>query len=438
MRRNFFVLLLVFFLTSVSDIFGMANAKCLGLSFEKLSNGISVVFISSEKNSDLLMLFCISSGSADEIEHRGVSNILTKIFTKKLQENSKSLGIECNSYAGFDQSVYYIFGKVDTMEEQIKSFSSVYYSFSASEEEVSEQRQSIEKSLELAKQQDKKLMRSTSRKSLYLHSQYGFDIEGDVRNLNEISADHVNNFKKNHYMTTQLTVVIVGSPDKKSTLAILEKNFVKDNATLQRNRLQEPPHHGSTTTLVKKSSQINVPVMEMYWKVPNYFENKEKALACDIFINILDQILSKKLIDELKLAASISFRYSFWNREYGDFCIIVVPKDSSKLNLLKTAICSELRYVAHKGINEKEAEEASKKLSESANYLKKDLFDIADVFSKRLSSGYDYEFVKNFATFSRKYKLEDVNKNIKEFFDKSPCVISEVLPAIENERKNVL
>ena len=420
MRRNFFVLLFVLFMTNISSVLGMANAKCLGLSFEKLSNGISVVFISSEKNNDLLMLFCISSGSADEIEHRGVANILTKVFTKKLQENSKSLGLECNSYVGFDQSVYYIFGKVDTIEEQIKSFSSVYYSFSASEEDVSEQKQNIEKSLELAKQQ------------------YGFDVEGNIRGLNEISADSVNNFKKNHYMTSQLTVVIVGSLDKKSTMAMLEKHFVKDNATLQRNRLQEPPHHGSTTTLVKNSSQINIPVVEFYWRIPNYLENKEKALACDMFVNILDKILSKKLIDELKLAASISFRYSFWNREYGDFCITVVPKDSSKLNILKTALGTELRYVAHKGINEKEAEEASKKLNESVNYFKKDLFDIADIFSKRLSSGYDYESVKNFANFSKKYNLEEVNKNIKEFFDKSPCVISEIVPSSENGSKNVL
>ena len=439
MRKIFSLLLFVLFVLNIDDVFGLATSKCLNISYEKANNDVSVVFIDCEKNKDLLILFCISSGSADEIEHRGISNLLTKIFAKRLRENTKTLGVECNSYVGFDQNVYYFFGKAENLEDYLKSFGNVMQTFSATEKEAEEFKKNIEQNINQNNQSDKKSLRSAARKSLYFHSQYGFDIEGNAESIKKISFNDVNNFKNNHYVNSQLTIVIVGNPKKKNVLEAVRKYFPKSDRVFKRVRLQEPPHHGSTVKLVKKSSQIGIPIIEMYWRIPNYSENPEKALACDMFVNTIDKMLSKKLIEELGLAASISFCYSFWNREYGDFCLTVMPKDSPKIKLLETALISEIKYIANKGISAKAAEEASKKLSNSANYLQKDSVDIADIFSKKLSSGYDFKFVKDFSSFSKKYEIEKVNKHIKEFFCKNPCVISKLMPATENgKNKNEL
>lgn len=434
-------LVLVALLATLSDAFCVATAKCLGISNKKLNNDVSVVFIEPEGNDELLILFCMSSGSADEFAQRGVSNILTKIFLKKLQTATKESGGECNSYVGFDQNVYYFFGKVGEVENYLKSFSTVLQDFSASDEDVTEVKNLIEQGLNQAEQSDQKVLRNIARRSLYLHSGYGVNVEGDLRSMKEISARDVNEFKNANYMNSQLTIVIAGKVNQNSVIEMIEKYFVKNNSekTFVRNRLKEPPHHNFITKLTKKSSQVNVPIIEIYWRIPNYLESPEEALACDIFINVLDKILSKKLIDELGLAASISFKYSFWNREYGDFCMTLTPKEANKIDLLRTAILSEMRFAAHEGISEKDASEAAKKLGESANYFSKNIIDIADIFSKRMSSGYSYEFIRNFAEFSKKYKLETVNEKAKEFFDKDPNVITIITPMrAVGESKNEL
>ena len=438
--KKFFLVVVTLF-AMISDAFGVATAKCVGISSKKLSNNVSVVFIDPEKNDELLILFCVSSGSADEIVRRGVSNVLSKIFLKKLQAATKESGGECNSYVGFDQNVYYFFGKPKEIENYLKGFSTTLHDFSATDEDVTEIKNITEQSLNQSNQLDQKMLRSVARRSLYLHSGYGIGFEGDLRSVKAISAQEVNEFKNANYMNSQLTIVIAGKIDQNAVVKMIEKYFPINNneKAFERNRLKEPPHHNFVTKLTKRSSQVNVPVIEMYWRIPNYLEDPEEALACDIFINVLDKILSKKLIDELGLAASISFKYSFWNREYGDFCITVTPKESGKINLLETAILSEIRFAAHEGISEKDAAEAAKKLSESANYLQQNIIDIADTFSKRMSSGYSYEFVRNFAEFSKKYKLDKVNEHAKEFFDKDPGVITIITPMRSNgESKNEL
>ena len=77
--------------------------------------------------------------------------------------------------------------------------------------------------------------------------------------------------------------------------------------------MQEPPHHGSTIAETRYSNQINVPMIEMYWKIPNYRNDRDKSLVIEIFINAMSDILQTELIDIQKFVSSISISYSSWN-----------------------------------------------------------------------------------------------------------------------------
>ena len=80
---------------------------------EKLDKRVSVIFVDANSLDTLQVMFCIFCGSIDEIEKEGLTNLLSKLYVKKLNENGNTLhyGAEINSYVGYDQSIYYVHGK---------------------------------------------------------------------------------------------------------------------------------------------------------------------------------------------------------------------------------------------------------------------------------------------------------------------------------------
>ncbi|MDR1982937.1 MAG: insulinase family protein [Holosporaceae bacterium] len=422
-------------------IFSHLNAnedKYRGASFQKLDNGMSVVFVDTTKSNALLVMLCISSGSTDEIDKHGVANLLNYMFAKKLKESvnvdSLQYGSESNAYAGHDQSIYYFYGKLENLEGFIKNLGVIFSSFTFSTDELKDSKKMVERQILEDQDIDKNAIRYESRKSLYWHSNYGIRISGDLDDLKSISEEDIQEFKNKHYTNGRATLIIAGNVDKNHVLKEIAKYFKTTAGKSEPiNRLQEPQHHGSTVRLTKQSLQVSVPIIEMYWRIPNYRNQKNKALAAEIFINHLDEALQKNLIENQKIVTSISFTYSFWNYDYGDFCMTVTSKNSDKIEEVITAILSEIKCIASEKITQQQAQKAAKKLAASANvfHYDVDVVDFVDWVSKKIGSCYDFDFLRSYWDFVNKFDLNEVNALAKEIFKNDPCVISVIKPVEE-------
>jgi zinc protease len=403
----------------------------LGSSIKKLANGISVIFVDTSVSDALLVMLCVSAGSADEVTKEGVANLLSKVFAKKLNENSVAMhcGAESNSYAGYDQSSYYFYGKLENLEKFLNNLGSVYSSFSFSKDDLETCRNSVEHSIINENQVDKSISYRESRKAMYWHSKYGASISGDIDGVKLITDDDLSQFKNKHYKNSRVAIIVAGNVDKNATIALVEKYFnKKDDGELKINRLQEPPHHGSTTKITKYSSQVSAPIVEMYWKIPNYRNDRNKALATEIFVNALKDPLRKILVDGQKIAASMSFAYSFWNYDYGDFCVTVTAANSDNVDELVTAISTEIKCLASDGLTDEQASVASKRLYNSSNLVGINTLNAVDHLSRRISSFCDFDFIEGYAGYVDKYDLNEVNKQAKEIFKNDPCVITVIMP----------
>ncbi|MDR2157945.1 MAG: insulinase family protein [Holosporaceae bacterium] len=416
-------------------LFFACNAeKYRGCSFQKLDNGVSVIFVDTPKSDALLAMLCISSGSADEIDKFGVANLLNYMFTQKLKENaaadSLQYGSEINSYVGYDQSAYYFYGKVEDLEGFIKNLGAIFSNFTFSTEDLNGAKQAAEKKILDDQQIDKNLVRYESRKSLYWHSNYGNRESGTLDDLKLISESDIKRFKNRNYRNSKATLIIAGKVDKNRAIGEITKYFQRKEISAAPMRLQEPPHHGSTTKITKFSSQVNVPIVEMYWRIPNYRKEKNKALATEIFVNHLDEVLRKNLIENKKYVTSISFVYSFWNYDYGDFCIVITAKNSVKVEDVITAVLSEIKCAASEKVTERQAKAAAKKLADSSNvfHYNVDVVDFVDWISKRIGSGNDFAFLRSYWDFVNKFDLNEINAQAKAIFTHDPCVISVIKP----------
>jgi predicted Zn-dependent peptidase len=414
--------------------------KYRGAYLQKSENGIKVLFVDTTKSDSILIMLCIASGSTDEIETRGVANLLGRVFSKKLKENiqkdPKQYGSESNAYVGYDQSTYYLYGKAKNLEDFIKNLGTTFSDFAFSIDDLNNEKKITEQQIIEDQQIDKNCVRSEVRKSLYWHSNYGMPIIGNLDDLKLISENDIRAFKKKHYTKNRVTLIIAGNVDRKNTLKLIEQHFGNDKNTSQIDRLQEPPHHGSTVRITKHSAQVNVPIIELYWKIPNYRDQKEKAKAAEIFVNYLDEALQKNL--NQKIISSVAFRYSFWNYSYGDFCLTATTKNSSDVEEVITAILTEIKCIVSEKITEEQAKKAAKKLSASANVFRIDVdaLDLVDWISKKIGAFYDFDFLKSYSDFVNKFNTNAITEEAEAIFKNDPCVISIIRPMASNKNAN--
>lgn len=428
-KKIIFALILAFLSPQFSV---QAEEEYRNVHQEKLDNGVSVIFIDANSSDMLLVMFCVSCGSTDEIEKEGLANLLSKLYVKKLNDNGITLhyGAEINSYVGYDQSTYYVLGKKENLDGILKNFGQIYSDFSVSKEEIAVQKQDIEQNLLNKNQIDKNVIHRESMKSLYWHSKYGTDIEGTFESLKQISEDDIRRFKEKNYADNRVTIIISGNVSKNEVMELVKKYFAgKDKKSESKiERMQEPPHHGSTIAVTRYSNQINVPMVEMYWRIPNYRSDKDNALATEIFINAMSDILQTELVDVQKVVASISISYSSWNYDYGDLCIMFTARDSEKTSDITTAVLTEIKNIASDGISKEQAEKALKKILESHSLIGHDMFDVVDCISRKIGAGYDFDFVVGYPKFARKYDLDRINVQAKILFRNDPSVISTIMP----------
>ncbi|GHU17943.1 peptidase M16 [Alphaproteobacteria bacterium] len=429
MLRNFaFALFLSFFSCCVN-----AEAQqCKGSSIEKLENGMSVIFVETSKSDSLMVVLSVSAGSTDEVDKEGVANVLSKVLASKymnnLNGNALQYGTESNSYAGYDQSVYYLCGKLENLDAFVKNLGDLFTVSSLNPADVEATKHLVGQNIDKEDQSDRTVIKKEARKSMYWHSKYGSSVSGTKDGLKLISKDDVEMFKQKHYTPNRATIIIAGNVKKEEALKVVNKYFGSTKTKSTINRLKEPDHHGSVTRITKTSEQVSVPVIDIYWKVPNYRQDKAIAKAAEIYINHMSEALQKSLIDEQKIAATISFSYSLWNYESGDFCMtITAPNASIDVDDLITAVLTEIKYIASEGVAKERADVASKKLFEASKTNDRDILEVLDIFSRRMGAGHDFNSVRNFST-DNDYSFDEVNKQAKEIFGKEPCVICVTTP----------
>ncbi|GHT91668.1 peptidase M16 [Alphaproteobacteria bacterium] len=428
MLRNFaFALFLSFFSCCVNA----EDQEYRDSSVEKLENGMSVVFVETSKSDSLMVVLSVSAGSTDEVDKEGVANVLSKILASKYMNNvngnALQYGTESNSYAGYDQSVFYLCGKLENLDGFLKNLGDLFTASSFSPEDVKSTKNLVEQAIDKEDQSDRTIIKKEARKSMYWHSKYGSSISGTKDGLKLISKDDVELFKQKHYTPNRATIIIVGNVKKEEALKVVSKYFGNTKTSSTIKRLQEPDHHGSVTRITKSSDQVSVPVIEIYWKVPNYKQDKEKAKAAEIYINHMSEALQNSLIDEQKIASAISFSYSLWNYEHGDFCMTVTAPNSGNVEDVITAVLTEMKYIASEGIQKERADVASKKLFDTSKIDGRNILEVLDIFSRRLGAGHDFDFIRDFSS-DNDYSFDEVNKQAKEIFGKDPCVICVTTP----------
>lgn len=427
MRKVF--LSLFFFLS----FFNVVATVCTGAFVKTANNGINVVFLEGQgEDENVLAVLSLAAGSIDDKDKHGSAYILAKSILlelrRKIQANELMYGSEVQSSTGYDHSVYYFYGKNSNLKNFIENLSSILSKTSITNVNNRVAKNDARSVAVSSDQSDKSILAREVRSSLYWHSGYGSPIIGYKDAIDDISDSDLNTFHASNYTADRASVIIAGKVDQDKVMEIINGTIgsIKTKSTIE--RLQEPTHHDSTVKICKHSAQVSSSTIEFYWKVPNYRLLPKEARCIEVFINCIDDILQTKLIKELDLASSISFKHSFWNYQYGDFCIVIVPKSYKNFDQIGIAVLSEIKLLAKEGITKAQLEAAQNKAMDFNKFTNKDFPSTIDWLSKKLAACNDFNFIKGYDSFVKECSVEEVNAEAKKFFSKPPEVISILKP----------
>ena len=413
-----------------------------GEEYRKLSNDVSVIFLETNKSDNIFVTLCLSVGHSDDLEKSGKAELIGNIFKHKLEKemnkNSQGYNVEMTSFIGQEQSLFSFYGKRIDLPFHIKCISENFYGLEISEEEFLKEKGKIANKFNQWLMLDKNKLRREALRSLYWHDSFGKPFS--VEELNSITIDDLRQFREKNYTNNRITLIISGYIKNKDEITkIIEENFSHSNKS-EIKRLKEPAHHDATVNFEMTGSQVKFPFVEIYWRLPNYREEKSvyddvepfrtvSPLALEIFLIYLKSELEKSLIEELKIASSVTFDYSFWNYSEGNLRISVTLNENKYSKETEFAILSEIKKLAYE-VNEQKLAAARKELYKSAdvfNYLV-DVIDTMNWLSEKIGVGYDYEFLKKYRDSIKNFKLETARKDIVKFFKKEPEVISVLNP----------
>ena len=417
-----------------------------GVEYRKLSNDISVIFLETNWSDNIFVTVCLSTGKSDNLDKSGKAELVGNIFKKKLEKemnkNPQGFNVEMTSFVGHEHTLFSFYGKRIDLPFHIKCLAQYFYNLEISDVELAKEKEKITNRFNQSMVPDKNKLRVKSLQSLYWHDALGKPFSIDE--LNAILADDLKKFCEENYLNSRLTLIISGNLKNKDEITkTIEKEFsITKRSKIK--RLREPTHHNATVRFEMASSQVKFPCVEIYWRLPNYRREKSvydsdecfrkiSPIMLEIFLIYLETELRKSLIDELKVASSVDFDYSFWNYSEGNLRISIQLKEKKYSEGVETEILSEIKKLAYE-VNGNKLIAAQKALYKSAdvfNYLT-DVIDTMNWLSDKIGVGYDYEFLKEYRQSIKNFKLETVKEEIVKFFKKEPDVISVLNP---EERK---
>ncbi len=436
------VLFFIFFL-----LIGKVSAEVYrGIEYRKLSNDISVIFLNTNKSDNIFVTLCLSVGYSDDMEKSGKTELIGNIFKKRLEKemnkNPQGYGVEMTSFVGQEQSLFSFYGKQVDFPFHLKCISKHFYGLEISQEELTREKEKIANRFNQSMELDKNKLRREAMRSLYWHD--GFGKPFSVEELNSITVGDLKKFCDQNYTNNRLALIISGNiKNKDKIVRTIEENFSNTKKS-EIKRLKEPAHHDATVSFEMTGSQVKFPYVEFYWRLPNYREEKSiyddvepfrtiSPLALEIFLICLKSELKKSLVEELKIASSIIFDYSFWNYSEGNLRISVLLNEKKYSKEVEFAILGEIKKIVCE-INEQKLIAARKELYKSADVFnyRTNVIDTMNWLSDKIGVGYDFKFLKGYQNLIKNFKLETIRKEVVKFFKNGPEVISVLNP---KERK---
>jgi zinc protease len=418
----------------------------LAIEQYSLANGLQVVLHEDRTTPKAAVTFLVRTGSKDEPDRRsGFAHLFEHLMfmgTKRVPQGQydkiiESYGGENNAYTAADMTVYY-------SNAQAKALPTLLWleadRLNALGDNIDQKKLDLQRDVVL-----------NERKQTTQDSPYGEADEainqliypsthpyhrgtiGSPTDLNAATVQDVKDFFAANYVPNNITLVVAGNFDKKSTKELIGKLFsplTRKNDVLRKDLPNEQPLGLRRASFV---DQVTNPRISFVWRIPS--QTQQSFDDVDLAAQVLQARLGRVLIDE-GLAISVSAGASGGLLD-STLTVAAIPTDKTTLAKLEARLLKEL-HDFRKGVSSGELKAAitsteAKTLNNTQDIVSRSLNIATDAFYFNDPNHTLAALKQRSAT-----KTKNVNFAIKQWIDLENVLTLTVVPARAQQSADAL
>jgi predicted Zn-dependent peptidase len=403
-------------------------------------NGLKILLIDNPENISTSFLILVNVGSDwENKQNNGIFHFIEHLYfkgTKKypnpkvLMEAIDNIGGSFNAFTSCEYTGYYIKVLPEYSLDALKIISDIILNPLFPSEEIEKERHVIFEEINMYQDKPQELVTEIGNKLIFGDQPAGWSILGTKETIAKIKREDILSAVSCHYSVKNTLIVISGKIKNKKNLI----NFIFD--VFKAYNIRKPKTKKRLKTTIKKYKEEIVfkDVAEAHlflgFPLDGFLKLKEKRLSFLLLSTILGGKSSSRLWLKIREELGAAYYIRSYFSEYSDRSLFFVHAGISieKLEYAFKELITEIMKLKTKGPSEQE-------LSTSKAVLKSNLFiDLEDSLStaifygkqylleKKLESPYDIENKID------KIKLQDLNKNLKNFFTFPNIKLALILP----------
>lgn len=450
MKKTLLSLCLVFAFANSSYV--MAQTKAGGATFVtqvegikeyKLSNGLQVLLLPDQSQSNVVVNIVYNVGSKHEgYGEKGMAHLLEHMLfksTKNLGDIKKMLsdkGGIANGTTWYDRTNYYeIFPSSDeNLRWSIEMEADRMINATIKQEDLDKEFSVVRNEFEIGENNPSSVLMERVISAGYLWHNYGKSTIGSKEDIERVKTPQLRKFYEKYYQPDNATLIIAGKFDEKKTMDYVNQYFApipKPTRVLDEVLTVEPAQDGEKFVEVKRAGDSqSVGVM---YHVAAY-SDKDYA-AIDVLNNILTSdpsgYLYKALVDTHKIASIWAFSPEV--RDASFFYIgTEIPKEKN-IEQTKNDIRAELDKVATINYTDQDVQRAKANIIKNIENRKNNTINFAIALTEIVGAG-DYRLGFLYRDNIEKVTKEDIKRVAEKYFRANNRTVGTFIPTKDEIR----
>lgn len=397
------------------------------IQMRKMKNGIKIIYYPKLDNNVTSTSVMCKVGSKDESKPcRGLSHFLEHMLFKKtenrrgsneISDNLDYLGASFNAYTDKNMTSFIIKTNSEQAQESFDIISDMICNSLIDTEDVKMEKKIVIEENNMSKDNPNTFLLDKLFEIIFKNHPLGHNIGGYNKLIEKYKRDHVFDFYKKYYNSSNIIISVCSNLPFNSILNMLAKTHFVNLTPIIIQEIDTTQFSTQNGTIVqcyvKKMEQINLmigfPVCGM--------KNKDK-FALSVIEKILGGGLSSRLYTDLRIKNGLSYSISVNNLFYNNHGCFYISTGFDKNRLITkfekkgkkkgknkkiigglNLIIDNLKKIKNNLVSDKELNKAKNILINSILFEKEDSLEIADFLGKQILFKFkpieDYDFIIN-------------------------------------------
>ena len=431
-------------------VYFLLSANSLAAVQEKtLENGLKVIVKEDHRAPVATAQVWYKVGSANEYGGiTGVSHVLEHMMFKgtpkypagKFSEILASVGARDNAFTSRDFTAYYQLLDVSKLTTSFELESDRMAHLTLDEAEFLKEVEVVKEERRLRTEDNPNaLTYEQLNATAYNSSPYHNPVIGWMNDLDSMQASDLRLWYEKWYAPNNATLVVVGDVDPQEIFAMAEKYYgdIPTRKTETVKSRLEPKQIGERRVEVKAVAKL--PYIIIGYKVPTLKTVKEsnEAYALDLLSGILDggrsSRLSKNLVREQEVAASVGAGYDLYSARGNMFLFDGTPNASNTLEELELAIEGEIEKLKSELVSEQELKRVKAQVVASEVYQLDSVQRQAYIIGSLETVGLGWKTMDEYSKRIQKITAEDIQAVAKKYLIDEHKTVATLTPLERKE-----